>query len=149
MRPLQQVFLVLVYYIVSFGIVNISFPIRRYFAYFSYPRAYIVSSFLLLCLVITLLTAVPLGMMARGRTRWARVWLRTLIQFALVSGFAVACSGLGFGWSLSGSGPFSRLSFFFSEFEWLRFIFEAGLPLAAAAAFLYYLASPKGGVAGW
>jgi hypothetical protein len=61
------------------------------------------------------------------------------MQFILVSAFAIACSGLGFGWSVGGSSVLERLSFFFFEWEFVRFIFESALLLAIWAAVLYWL----------
>jgi hypothetical protein len=122
--------------------VNLSFPIQFYFANFtySYSKRQIVSSFVLLTLAVTLLTAIALPFSRLGRRRlWSRVATATLLQFLLVSAFAIACSGLGFGWSVSGTTILGRLGFFFAEFEWLRFIFEAAVPLAACAAFLYWV----------
>jgi hypothetical protein len=48
---------------------------------------------------------------------------------------------LGFGLSLGNLPFFGRLGFFFTEWEWLRFIFESALPFAACASFVYFAAS--------
>jgi hypothetical protein len=136
-------FLLLVpYSLLAFGIVNLSFPIHYYFTNFtySYSKRQIVSGFVLLILVVTLLTALALPFSRLGKKPlWSRVAIATVLQFFLVSAFAIACSGLGFGWSVSGTTILQRLGFFFAEWEWTRFIFEAAVPLAACAAFLYWI----------
>ncbi len=136
---LWHVLFLALYFVLSFGIVNLGFPIRHYFTAFAYQKSYVVSSFILLCFFVTSFTAVALPLSTQGkRPLWARAGLATAVQFFLVAGFAIACSGLGFGWSLGGSTLLSRLSLFFMEFEWLRFIFQTAVPLAVCAALLYY-----------
>jgi hypothetical protein len=131
------------YFVVSFLILNLGFPLPVYIERFpGYSRSYIVSSFLLLPLAITVLTAVafPFGMLGNRPLR-VRLMRTTALQFVLVSAFAIACSGLGFGLSLGDSPFFGRLGFFFAEWEWLRFIFESALPLALWAGVLYFVAT--------
>jgi len=137
---ITSVLLLTAYYVVTFGIVNLGFPIGDYLRGFTYPKSYVVSSFLLLCLMVTLFTALGLPLLSHTkRPLWGRVMAATVLQFALVSAFAIACSGFGFGWSVNSFSTLMRLSFFFAEFEWLRFILEAAVPLAGFAAFAYYL----------
>ncbi len=132
--------LLMAYYVVSFGVVILSFPIGYYFRNSTYPKSYVVSSFLLLCLIMTLITALPSPLLSQTKKPlWGRVTAATVLQFIVVTAFAIACSGLGFGWSVSGFSPLGRLSFFFTEFEWLRFIFKVAFPLTGCAAFAYYL----------
>ena len=129
------------YFVVSFLILNLGFPLSVYIESFpGYSRAYIVSSFLLLPLTITILTAVafPFGMLGNRPLR-VRLMRTTALQFVLVSAFAIACRGLGFGLSLSDLPFLGRLGFFFAEWEWLRFIFESALPLALWAGVLYFV----------
>ena len=132
-----------IYSIASFGVLNLGFPITFYFRNFpGISRSYILSSFLLLTLTTTLLAAVPLPLCVRGNaSRWLRVVRCTILYFALVSMFAIACSGLGFGLSLGDMPFFGRLGLFFAEWEWLRFIFESALPLAMCAGVLYFVAA--------
>jgi hypothetical protein len=145
----RRVLLLVAYYVVSFGVVNLSFPIRDYFTNFTYPKSYVLSSFMLLCLLVTLITALASPVLSQTKKPlWGRVTLATFLQFILVAALAVACSGLGFGWSVGGFSALTRLSFFFAEFEFLRFIVEAAIPLAACAAFAYYLLGRTRSLAG-
>jgi len=130
------------YFFVAFGIVNLSFPLQYSFTNFTYfhSKRQIVSSFALLTLAVTLFTAIALPFSQLGRKPlWTRVATATVMQFLLVSVFAIACSGVGFGWSVNGTTILERLGFFFAEFEWTRFILESAVPLAACAAFLYWI----------
>ena len=131
------------YFVASFGILNLAFPMTKYFSSFpGYSKAYIVSSFLLLALATTLFAAIAFPLSVRGeKSIGIRVARSTIFYFVLVSGFAIACSGLGFGLSLGDLPVFGRLSFFFSEWEWARFIFESALPLSACAGALYLIAA--------
>jgi hypothetical protein len=137
----KQLLLLVLFFVVTFLVVNVSFPISNYLNRFNYSRWYVVSSFLLLTFAVTLFTAIALPFSQMGRSSiWGNVTVATALQFSLVSVFSIACSGLGFGWSLSNSTILGRLGFFFAEYEFLRFIFEAAIPLAVCAAFLYWLA---------
>jgi hypothetical protein len=137
---MRRFLLMAAYCIVSLGIVNLGFPISHYLQNFTFPRSYVASSYLILILSIALFTAIALPLSERGAgPLWFRVATATVFQFVLVSGFAIACSGLGFGWAIRETCPLERLGFFFAEFEWLRFIFETALPLAGCAAVLYGL----------
>lgn len=139
----KRLFLFAIYFVASFGILNFAFPITHYVK--NEPglsRPYIVSSFLLLTLTNTVLAAAAFPFSVRGNTaRWARVGRTTGLYFALISMFAIACSGLGFGLSLGDLPFFGRLGIFFMEWEWLRFIFESAVPFAACAGVLYYVAT--------
>ncbi len=141
MHPnVKRVLLLGAYYVASFGILNLAFPMNQYLSGRLYTGSPIVPGFLLLTFVTSLLTAVAfLVGMRGGKPLWVRVVRTAGLQFALVSAFAIACSGLGFGLSL-GEFPFFRdFSLFFAEFEFLRFIFESAVPLAGCAAAFYFL----------
>jgi hypothetical protein len=139
----KRLFLFAIYFVATFGVLNLAFPITDYFKNEpNLSRSYIVSSFLLLTLTNTLLAAAAFPFSVRGKTtRWVRVARTTGLYFALISMFAIACSGLGFGLSLGDLPFFGRLGFFFMEWEWLRFIFESALPLAVCAGMLYFVAT--------
>jgi hypothetical protein len=69
----KKLMLFATYFVVSFGVLNLAFPIAFYFRNFpNYSRSYIVSSFLLLALTTTLLAAVAFPFCVRGdASRWA------------------------------------------------------------------------------
>lgn len=126
------------YFGVCLAIVNARFPIKKYFEVFGYPRERIVFSYLILAFIVTSLTVAIWMVIRRSNIRWPTIVLCTILQWLVVSIFAISCSGAGFGWSIRGDGLLSWLSLFFAEFEFLRFVFECGIPLAAAAAFFYF-----------
>ena len=132
-----------IFFVASVGILNLAFPIARYIRNFpNLSRTHVVLSFLSLIFTTTLLAAVAFPFCVLGNSaRWFRVLRATVLYFALVSMFAIACSGLGFGLSLYDLPFLGLLSFFFMEWEWLRFIFETALPLTACAGILYYVAA--------
>ena len=130
------------FFVASFGVLNFRFPLTYYFENVpSVSRAHIISSFLLLALTSTLLAAVAFPLLRGKTTLLVRVARTAVLYFVLISMFAIACSGLGFGLSLGDLPFFGRFGFFFAEWEWTRFIFESALPLTALAAGLYFVAS--------
>ncbi len=132
--------LLLLYWAAAICILNLGFPIFFYIKEYGFSQRYVISSFLSLSAIVTAFTAAVLPLAGwSGKPLWVRVLVPASLQFIVVAGFAVLCSGAGFGWSISSSSPLGRFSFFFTEYEWLRFILEAAMPLTAAAGVVYWI----------
>ncbi len=129
------------YWAATIFILNLAFPISFYIKEYGFPRAYVISSFLLLSAIITAFTAAVMPLANwKNKPLWVRVVVPASLQFIMVAGFAVLCSGAGFGWSINRSSSLGRFSFFFTEYEWLRFILEAAMPLTGVASGVYWIA---------
>jgi hypothetical protein len=134
--------LVISYFVLSFVILSISYPIWHRWEDMSRLRSYLLAVYLLMSVIVTVIGVLLTPVLVSGLKRaslWRRPSFRSLLDFALLSLLAVYLGPF--------RGPLPYISDFvrgpfFSEWYFLTFIFFAS-PLLSLLSALYYRLTEK------
>lgn len=134
--------LVISYFVLSFVILSIAYPIWHRLEDMSHLKSYVLSAYLLMSAIVTVISVLLTPILASGLKRsslWRRVSLQSLLDFTLLSLLAMYLGPF--------RGPLPYVSDFvrgpfFSEWYFLTFIFFAS-PLLSLLSALYYRLTEK------
>src|SRR5262249_53388730 len=125
------------YFVLSFVVLSISYPIWHRWEDMSHLRSYVLAAYLLMSVIVTVIGVLLTPILASGLKRaslWRRVSLQSLLDLTLLSLLAIYLGPF--------RGPLPYVSYFvrgpfFSEWYFLTFIFFAS-PLLSLLSALYY-----------
>lgn len=135
--------LVIGYFVLSFVVLSVSYPIWHRWEDMSHLRSYVLAVYLLMSVMVTMIGVLLIPILTSGLKRaslWGRVSFQSLLDFMLLSLLAIYLGPF--------RGPLPYISDFvrgpfFSEWYFLTFIFFAS-PLLSLLSALYYRVVEKG-----
>jgi hypothetical protein len=125
-----------IYFLLACGLLMVTFRIDEEFRYFRTPRSIIVTSYVLLAVIMTVvcLWLAPLvDRLFKQETRVGSALLTGLFSFMCLCVIAVLFGPVGL--DIPGAGV---RGIFFSEWEFLKFILYDALPMSVVGALLHW-----------